>query len=658
MKKGLILALLMVAVVAMAFPAYAKAPTIKDLPEIVIGDAGDITAAGTTGLRLYKYVNALNLFDSNVITWPNGTLANVGNYSKYHVFLSKLSGAQTVLPSKTAALVNLMTTPEATALFAGTGTGGTGTDIIDPAGAGFGWLSLINMTLVGTTAPTSAYTATAATNGMTLAAINTAMPSVSSSVDFVMAAAECDLPSGLSTLVASKTLTVTTMKDVADYTTGLAIPVLTYNFPAGNAQSWYCLTNQGVTGFGVATTYHDTVSGGIGWNAGTTTLVAGETGTYGTWYLSDNGANAKFLIPGGGMTGKVYRVKANLKTDQTARTTVSSYRLFAISYLFTALQGIQVVTSAPEAEIPAPTSTTDLEAQIHFAVPYQLNEFDELGALKSLSWSTLVGDANAPGDARNYCLTFDGLDIGDAGWLVMDNCIVESYARPADRTEADSATGVKDSWGTGGSVPFNDATNGYALATSSPYDRATLGTDGILEFANGASNGVTANQVAMEMGSMPTGSAAGEGRWNQAAMHVATTTHRYVERATDLVRYTVTYSSPVPNTAPHVRFQTFAINASNINEAIVWYDCFGPKDTRSFLNAATYRAPGTPKTAGSVIDLYRYVAATDGSHWLHFFWDAYGVPVATGAQTTNNWASQTGQIIVTKLVRNGQLAQP
>jgi hypothetical protein len=627
MKKGFVFALLMVAVVAMAFPALAKAPTIKDLPDIIIGDTGDIAGSGTTATRLYRYLNVFNLLDPNVITWNNGY-----PLAQHNVFVHQLDTADpTIAASQATAFVHMLTAGEYTTVMGG-GTPPASSNVIDAATT-FTFLSLMNTDLM-TGTPAGAYAATATANGVTTSAIASADLG---DTDMVLIAAEIDLPTTSPTLIAEKAFTVTTLMDSADLTSGGVTEVLNFDFAGGLAQGWVATTNFNDAQFGVATTATDATSGAIGWNASGTS--GGTLGAnYGTWYLSNNGTSAQFLIPGAGQEEKVYRVRAGLTSDQTTRANTCSWRLIAISYQNVAWQGVQALTiGGTDAVIDAPSVSAPVEAQLHFAVPYDLSEWGDAGALNATDWVTLVG-GNAPTDGRDYNLTFDGLDFGDAGTLLMDYCVIESYARPADKATADIT------WGSGG-LAFNSATDGFGFPTLIPADFPAGGALGT------ASS--TAGSCTLSMGTI-TGY-----KWTQASQNLAVATQTYPETAGELVRYKVTCSSSNPDICPVYRFQTTPADsaASFASDLTIYYDAFGPFSTRNYITAAAYAAPGAPKTTGSVVDVYRYIMNTSGTRVLSFYWDAYGM-APDAAAVTNGWAAQTGSITVSSIELNGGLANP
>ncbi|MBN1865851.1 hypothetical protein JW916_01035, partial [Candidatus Sumerlaeota bacterium] len=387
-------------------------------------------------------------------------------------------------------------------------------------------------------------------------------------------------------------------------------------------------------------------NGGIGWDA--TGAGGGALGAnYGTWYLSDDGVSAKFLIPGSGMDDLVYRVRAGLRSDTTARADTCSWRLLAISYMCVAWQGVQALTIGGD-EVDAPISTdSSFEAQIHFTPPYSLSEWGDAEALDTTDW-VAAGDAYAPADGRDYCLTFDGLDVGDDGHLWMDYCIVESYPRPVDAATPDLA------WGAG-ATPFDHPTEGFHFPTTSPFSYLAL-------LPSGDAGTKGPDFVTLTMGEMPGGPDTGLFRWSQAAQNPTTTTLMYVETAGELLRYTIYYHSPDPNIAPVVRFQTVSAAPRGVPvDSTIWYDAFDSSWMREHLaNSDSVDAPGTPRTAasgGSTIDVYRYAMRTVPGRWLHFYWDAYGWPERWG-WATKGWADQTGAITVTSIVLNGNLPNP
>ncbi|MBN1867749.1 hypothetical protein JW916_10695, partial [Candidatus Sumerlaeota bacterium] len=242
-------------------PGAACAPYFRDLPDIVIGDTGDISGTGTTALRLYRYLNILNLLDPNVVEWRNwGTL---GDRS---VFLYQPTASEpTIQASRTSAVggfVNPLTGSEYVGLMGSGIAPGPGANILDAATT-FTYLSLMNTDIM-TGSPTDAYSATAAVNGMQTVLI----PGGDlGDTDLILVGSALPLPTTSPTLIFEAPFVVTTMMDSGDYTTGATDVLFDFQFPGGSAENWAVNTDFGLADFGAATTSIDTTNGGIGWDA-------------------------------------------------------------------------------------------------------------------------------------------------------------------------------------------------------------------------------------------------------------------------------------------------------------------------------------------------------------------------------------------------------
>ncbi|MBN1868124.1 hypothetical protein JW916_12635 [Candidatus Sumerlaeota bacterium] len=339
----------------------ARAPIIKDLSDIVIGDTGDIDGSGTTAFRLYRYLNIVNLLDPNVIEW-----LNAAPLSEHYVFLYQPTASEpTIQASTDAAILDPLTGAEYTALL-GSGTAPTIGDNLIDAATSFTYLSLINTDIM-TGSPSNAYSATAAANGVETGLI----PSGDlGDTDLILVAVETDLPASPSLVSESPQLfTVVTVMDYDDLTTSMIPPP-----PPIPLTCWFAFTDFGEPGLGPATPVIDYGMGAIGWDA-TGSPSGSDIANYGTWYLSDDGVRAEFLVPSYGMEDRIYRVRARLISDQAARASTCSWRLLAISYMCVAWQGVQVLTQGGD-EVDAPISTdSSFEAQIHFTPPYGLSEW-------------------------------------------------------------------------------------------------------------------------------------------------------------------------------------------------------------------------------------------------------------------------------------------
>jgi hypothetical protein len=161
MKKGFLLALLMVAMLAIAVPASAMAPTIHDLPSVVIGDAGDVATVGTDSVSLLRYTDIIDLASPTYIETNNGD-----GTDKLHVYYSlggvEDSDVKASGPTGASALLLGLNAGEIAAL--DTGSAPAAKDIFTANNM----LSLIvDIQDGGRTAPGNAYDATVAANGAT-----------------------------------------------------------------------------------------------------------------------------------------------------------------------------------------------------------------------------------------------------------------------------------------------------------------------------------------------------------------------------------------------------------------------------------------------------------------------------------------------------------
>lgn len=113
MKKGFILALLMVAMVALVLPVSARAPIVNNLPTIIIGDGDDDVTSGTVQVGIMRYTDALDLLDPTKIDWNNPV--DLYPADLYHAYLVNLDGANPdpeVLPYNEVGIIDVLTTTE------------------------------------------------------------------------------------------------------------------------------------------------------------------------------------------------------------------------------------------------------------------------------------------------------------------------------------------------------------------------------------------------------------------------------------------------------------------------------------------------------------------------------------------------------------------
>ena len=115
MKKGLILALLVVAMVALVLPVSARAPIIKSLPTIIIGDADD----DASGNGILRFPAALDLKDTKFVDWNNDESYTSDTFHAY-LYPVDSPAATDIVAYNATRIIGTLTTPEYTALLGGT----------------------------------------------------------------------------------------------------------------------------------------------------------------------------------------------------------------------------------------------------------------------------------------------------------------------------------------------------------------------------------------------------------------------------------------------------------------------------------------------------------------------------------------------------------
>ena len=164
MKKGFLLVLLVVTMLAITLPAAALAPIVTPLPDIVIGDAEDVSGS----LRLMRYLDVARFDATRFIETRNGTATLEVYYSSY-TNPADWDNSVKVKASTDTVIKDPVNGAQRASLAAGLSPGVAAKQL---NAGGFAYLSLINSVIndsAGTPA-TDAYSATAATNGVDPAA--------------------------------------------------------------------------------------------------------------------------------------------------------------------------------------------------------------------------------------------------------------------------------------------------------------------------------------------------------------------------------------------------------------------------------------------------------------------------------------------------------
>jgi len=565
MKKGLILALLVVAMVALVLPVSARAPIIKSLPTIIIGDNED--AAGTPPRGILRFPGALDLKDTSVVDWNNDESYTSDTFHAYLYQVTAPSGATTVKPYGFGRVIGTLETNEYTALL------------------GIGTMPLPDTRITSYTSPTNQNWLVNLYDEGRHVLTDPATASVTQGVDQDAYSKEvamklvCGVTSG-TTLVASQAdLTVKSQSSQNDSTVPRFTEVANYSF-SGSDDGWKFSTN---AFFDPAT---PTTSGtGIGF-AVPSAIVLTKPCMYSTWM-------SPAIIPSSNADGgKVYRATATLESTSTSPGTALGYRLRYFSTGF-AHQGFMIVKSTP--------SVANDVANVPYAEhPFTAKLFwaprPDLGDMGDGEGQTfvLLGEV-----LRNYKLAWEIIGLtGEQGTMTMESIYVDSFAKPATVAKAVA-------WGSGtGEIPFNasDTLGGMKTLDLPPG------------FTAGSIAATTANAVITLTGAEKTS------RYVGIKPHFVAPLINVKPVSNHLYRFSATLACASRTAVPTYRV---VVNSQIVPPLpaiqlgaprdIGWIDWFsfsncagaGGKQTGYMLPGQTV-APFAPATTGSVIDVYVY----------------------------------------------------
>lgn len=605
MKKGLVLTLVLMAMVALVIPAAAKAPIIQDLPNIIIGDQGD-SFTGSQTVYLMRYLNAFNFADVSVIQRQNGYTDD-----KFHVYYSQDSAEvpQVALSGPPgASLVAKLSATEATNLINGTLVPAANQEVVLGA-SGYFWASLVNTTING--AGKSAYDMTPEVDGAPrLYPANSADPGTAT---LTIYAIEDDLPT---TLVAVGSFTAVSMSDKADGGADNLIRVYTADFE-GNTDGWFAQFQGGGDARLVQAT--PVTSGtGIGFQGRSDRPTATELAVWNTWFMSDDGTNAKFLLPAvqATMATDIYQLRALISSTAGSPANSPGYRLFYVNGRFTHQGGKMVLTFGTGDDIQAPSSTTgNLMCRVYWAPPFALSGMADGGGM-----SNFGGE-----DIRAYTVMFDITDVemADTGVVAMENIDVYQMPRPA------MAGAI--SWGTGQTNAFNDATRGWSAGTSLPgtnfrLGSATIGANTIVLNPNNGTTGYIQVSPNLTLTALDNLTAP----WTTGI----------------LTRLSIRMATSDLNASSNFRVLTSVYSESYIPLSPSWFDMFQSVVIKGYYDASTLY--GMPTTSGADIDCYAYAgtAGTGASAGrLVPAVDAYQSGIAPG----RGWPAESATFTLSKL---------
>jgi len=568
MKKGLTIALLMVALVALAASSSAVAPVIQPLPAVIIGDVGDVSGVGTTALHLLRYENVFNLAGPGVVTRQSTTTANL---SYYYV----TTGTTTLRASNATALAQQLTAGEATAL--------TVSGTVPPAAKKINtstdlWLSLIHD--AGSTTPASAKLATPAANGAT----TTALAAVGATGRAVVTLYCTDQP----VVEPGKTGTGSfVVYSIAGANDDYSPVVNVCNIPdmsvAGNA-GWQYDTH--ATNVGDFVQVPKTATG-VGF-VGLATLTGNQQG-YTTW---GNGSDSthQTWVPALNSAGKVNRAKYTLSGNATTPLSTPGFRIIFASANFVHLGGYIVTTYGLSLDtgsaINYPSAGVVVNSRIYWVAPVSLiNQWQDGGKAAT----AVVGV-----DERDYVMQFDAIQTqsGDTGTIVLDSLVVDKVVRPPDVLPAVQ-------WG-GTGLPFNGASTGWDKKLDDNGTGWGVGAASI-NAANITLNvcvGTTSSGFEQVNPFLSTPSIFP--RWNTG----------------QLIRTTYNLAVSDMNTCPQYRMFILGYRTDLLKRGnVTWGESFNPSIARAKnpLNTTTPGLIASLKTTGSVMETYIFTqnAPTD-----------------------------------------------
>jgi len=623
MKRGLLITLLMMAVVAMALPASATAPTIDPLPTIIIGDADETT--GTTKY-LSRYLNALNLLryiDYNVNGYPLSE-------NKFQVWYTKGASDPSVEASNTSQFLAPLNTTGTVNLAAGAAPGsGNGDQITAP---GFYWLTVMNTALVSTR-PTDAYSATQAAHGWDKATSPT-YPATEAGwtapTDLWLYAANVPSFPTTPSLISTASLTVWTVageNDSFSATPKAWTEVYEKDFTGGTG-GWFFYSPVG-GGIYACTPYS---VGGIGARLDTNPLPSGGIAYYGTWYMSTDGVNAAFPIAFD--SSVIYRFRAQLKCTAASALASPGYRLEYVNNLFNHQGDLLMFTFSTDGDtVYAPFSGNDIDASVVWEAPAEMSQY---GAGQILSNFSSINASY--GDVRKYSVQFSPVDVetADAGDLLMTAMAIETHVKPAAITPTLH-------WGTGGTA-FNDVSNGWYLGTADLYGiNLGVGSTTAAQLSMGAGN----TNAPASLG-LPAGAKSGyiNAAPNPLLGSVGVSSFNLTKNT--LMRLTFTARSENVNTSPNMRVGLFGFNPSTWGlRSMRANNTFQGGFSKSMMDAAggptKGDAPGVPKATGSTAAIYFYThnAANTAVTRVLPLLDVYNISYFT------NYPQPTGNVVFT-----------
>lgn len=591
MKKGL-LALMVVAMVAMAVPAGALAPTIETLPAVLIGSAGDTFDDGGTIMHLFRYNNILDISASNKITWNNADLGF--GTGQMHAYYMMESAASPIMASTSQRFVDQVTAADLAAISVDGTRPAAAAEITDDAGNGgasdFFMLSLVN----NPSAATDSYSATAEANGRPAADYDFT-PEV-----MTLALVDGDFPTDA---MSSATMTIYTVASEEDGFSPAAQVVADINF-VDNQNNWVFQTAPGFQ-----TPAHS--AGAIGLTIQGSGSASGSAIYFGSWASSTNGTSAQPVIDVNKalQTGMLFRGTFTLGGTAATDAATPGYRIMYSAEGFTHLGGMAVFAGTG---FVGPSQAGAMDAMVYWQPPFSLTQYGDTDILTTVQSGK---------DFRDYIINFDMADYvaSDTGAIGLQNMLVELILEP-------EVTSSLITWGSG-NTPFQGdlQVSGWLALDADP---AGLGQ---------GTGSVTANTVTLTAGNAALGYKA-VGMFGTASGLPAWTSNQ-------LVRVQSRLATSSTNATPTLRLLTLPVDSSGVGTAFTWFDVFDGDTAKTLYNPGT--AAAAPVSGGSTVNSYLYTHTGVAGGKLSPNIDCYnasngGVLVPSTGQTwPNNTATLT-----------------
>jgi len=578
MKKGFMLALLVVAMVALVLPVSGRAPIIKSLPVIIIGDLDPLNHDGDSNKGIMRFAGALDLQNTATVDWNNDESYTADSFHAY-LYPADASPATAVKPYITGRIVDTLLPDEYADALSATDTPSTTTDIMSWAGdpALTNWL--VNLFDAGRhPGITDPAAAAPATQGET--------PDAGYTKEVAMKLV-CGVTSGTVLAASAADLTVRCQSNDNNEVVVKFAPVVDYDF-TGSAEGWVWTTNALYPA--PASTTAGSGSTGVGFIQAST---LSASFTYAGWFSP----TASVIPCSNAELNTVYRAEATLESTSTSPDTALGYRFRYWNKGF-AHQGFvrSYSTGAPIATdaVNVPYAGNPMTVKAFWAARPDLGDMaDHEGQHEGFT---------AAGDVRPYRVAIELFGCaGEQGTLTLEALSVTRFARPA-------AVTPEVTWGTGG-IAFDSTAGGFtntnAVESEWNVGTATLGTSNAVLSLGGT------EKTKRYVGRKPNAATGFDAQIKPVSDH--------------LYRFSVTVACGSPTAVPCYRIvvnslmHLTATPTVNTSRNIMWVDWFAFSNTMLSGNKNTYKptqqvnCPFAPATSGSVIDSYVYshnVAAT------------------------------------------------